>query len=72
MPIKEKTIEPLMTPAEVKEVLRIGLSTVYHLAERGELPGAIKYGGSLRINRDIFEKSLSGEEIKKAKTGSHV
>ena len=50
-------IETLLTPKEVAEKLRIGISTVYHLAQRGALPG-IKIGGTLRFSPEILTQYL--------------
>lgn len=43
------------TPAEVGEILGIGLTTVYELIHRGEIP-SIKVGRQYRIPIDPFHK----------------
>ena len=50
-------IETLLMPKEVAEKLQIGVSTVYHLAHRGQLPG-IKIGGTLRFSPKVLAKYL--------------
>ena len=48
-------MEPMMTGAEVAELLRVSLATVYRLAARGELP-AKKVGRVWRFQRDAVEE----------------
>jgi excisionase family DNA binding protein len=52
-----------LKPKDVSEMLNIGLSTVYEMAQRGELP-AIKVGGNVRIPEDELntwiERQLTG------------
>lgn len=50
-------LETLLTPDQVKEKLQIGISTVYHLAHKGILPG-IKIGGTLRFSPRVLAKYL--------------
>jgi excisionase family DNA binding protein len=46
------TIEPeLLHLEEAARVLRIGRSRAYEMAARGELPGLIRIGRSLRVSR---------------------
>ena len=50
MPTVEAPPE-LLKIAEVAQLLRISASNAYRMAERGELPGAVKVGGLWRIGR---------------------
>lgn len=50
-------LETLLTPEQVKQKLQIGISTVYHLAHKGILPG-IKIGGTLRFSPKVLKKYL--------------
>ena len=43
------------TPAEVEEILHVGLTTVYELLHRAEIP-SIKVGRQYRIPIDKFHK----------------
>ncbi len=42
----------LLTPAEAAEVLRTSKGAIYAMAERAQLPGAIRIGRRLLIRRD--------------------
>lgn len=53
-----ESLETLLKPEEVAEKLRIGVSTVYHLAHRGVLPG-IKIGGTLRFSPQHLAKYIN-------------
>ena len=44
-----------LTLTEVRQRLRIGERTAYELARTGQLGGAVKVGGSWRIERRAFE-----------------
>ena len=46
-----------MTGAEVAELLRVSLDTVYRLAARGELPGW-KFGRVWRFSKRAIEERL--------------
>lgn len=54
-------LEELMKPGEVAKKLRIGLSTVYHLAHRGEIP-ALKVGRTLRFSAAAIAKYLHEQQ----------
>jgi excisionase family DNA binding protein len=53
---KEKlSVEEIMTPSEVADMLKIHLKTVYKLAEKGVIPGN-RIGRSWRFSRsDVME-----------------
>jgi excisionase family DNA binding protein len=53
---KEKlSVEEIMTPSEVADLLKIHLKTVYKLAEKGVIPGN-RIGRSWRFSRsDVME-----------------
>jgi excisionase family DNA binding protein len=57
-------LETLMLPAEVSEKLRLGESTVYHLAHKGILPG-MKIGGTLRFSPSTVAKYLKDLETQR-------
>lgn len=57
-----QNLETYLLPQEVADKLQIGLSTVYHLAHRGELPG-IKVGGTLRFSPSTLVKYLRNLEV---------
>jgi excisionase family DNA binding protein len=54
----EATMEPLMTPDEVAEVLRIDVAMVLRLAERGELPSFL-FEDQRRFRRSELEALLA-------------
>lgn len=56
-------LEALLLPKEVAEKLRIGESTVYHLAAKGKLPG-VKLGGALRFRPSTLANYIADLERK--------
>jgi len=50
----------LLTPEEAAELLKLHIDTVYHLLQKGKLPGA-KVGGSWRIRRADIDKFFEKE-----------
>jgi excisionase family DNA binding protein len=42
------------------EALSISVPTAYRLAQRGELPGALKVGGQWRISGERFRAAVHG------------
>ena len=47
--------------AWVAERWGVGVSTVYRLAARGEVPGAFKVGALWRVSKVRFERELHGD-----------
>lgn len=43
--------EPVLLVPEAAQLLRVSVSHIYRMCERGELPGACKVGGLWRIDR---------------------
>ncbi len=58
--IEEKTLSRLLNAQEVAAALNMGLSTVYMLVERGELP-SIRIGRSVRIRPEDLEKFIESK-----------
>ena len=58
--IEEKTLPRLLNAQEVAAALNMGLSTVYMLVERGELP-SIRIGRSVRIRPEDLEKFIESK-----------
>ena len=58
--IEEKTLSRLLNAQEVAAALNMGLSTVYILVERGELP-SIRIGRSVRIRPEDLEKFIESK-----------
>lgn len=56
-----QNLETLLKPDQVADKLQIGISTVYHLAHRGILPG-IKIGGTLRFSPLALDRYLKNLE----------
>ena len=55
---------PLMTVAEVADVLRVSNMTVYRLIKAGELP-ALRIGKNYRIREHDLETYLATGEIRR-------
>jgi excisionase family DNA binding protein len=51
----------LLRPAEAAALLAVSRTRVYELAARGDLPGVIRLGGSVRIHRPTLEAWLREE-----------
>jgi excisionase family DNA binding protein len=58
--IEEKTLSKLLNAQDVAAALNMGLSTVYMLVERGELP-SIRIGRSVRIRPEDLEKFIESK-----------
>jgi len=58
--IEEKTLPRLLNAQDVAAALNMGLSTVYLLVERGELP-SIRIGRSVRIRLQDLEKFIESK-----------
>ena len=58
--IEEKTLPRLLNAQEVAAALNMGLSTVYLLVERGDLP-SIRIGRSVRIRPEDLEKFIESK-----------
>lgn len=65
--IEEKPLSRLLNAQEVAAALNMGLSTIYMLMERGELP-SIRIGRSVRIRPEDLEKFI---ELKAQRPDSH-
>jgi excisionase family DNA binding protein len=48
----------LLTPKEVAAFLRTTVGAIYARVERGQMPGVVKQGRSLRFHRDTIRRSL--------------
>ncbi len=53
-------IEQLLTPAEVAEILRVPLKTLYQWRHRGEGPLTLKIGRHLRYRPSDVEAFIDG------------
>ena len=63
--IEEKTLSRLLNAQEVAAALNMGLSTVYMLVERGELP-SIRIGRSVRIRPEDLENFIESKAQRRA------
>ena len=63
--IEEKTLPRLLIAQDVAAALNMGLSTVYMLMERGELP-SIRIGRSVRIRPEDLEKFIESKAQRQA------
>jgi excisionase family DNA binding protein len=48
----------LLTVTEVAAYLRTSRAAVYHLIERGQLPGVVRVGRRVLVKRDVLESAL--------------
>ena len=55
------SLPAVLTVDELAAYLRLNRKTVYAAIAAGELPGARRIGGTIRINRDTVLAWLSGE-----------
>jgi len=65
IPIAEKTPSRLLNAQDIAEALNIGLSTVYLLLERGELP-SIRIGRSVRVRPQDLDEFIESRVQRKA------
>lgn len=63
--VEEKTPSTLLNAQDIAVALSIGLSTVYLLLERGELP-SIRIGRSIRIRPEDLEEFIESKVQRKA------
>ena len=47
-----------MTIPEVAQILKLSRYALYRMLPKGQIPGAVKIGGSWRIRREKFFESL--------------
>jgi excisionase family DNA binding protein len=52
----------MMKPEEVARYLQLKIRTFYKLAKSGEIPGAIKIGGSWRIDKKQLDAAFRRKE----------
>lgn len=53
--------ETFLTIPEAARLLRVAERTVYTLARRGDLPGAVKVGNQWRIDRETLMEWVRGQ-----------
>jgi excisionase family DNA binding protein len=63
--IQEKTLSRLLNAQDVAAALNMGLSTVYLLVERGELP-SIRIGRSVRFRPEDLEEFIESKAQRQA------
>jgi excisionase family DNA binding protein len=52
----------LLTAQEVAAYLRTSRAAVYHLIERGQLPGVVRVGRRVLVRRDVLQTALDGDD----------
>ena len=60
---KESYMQEWISLREMQEMLGIGSTKAYELAASGSIPGVIKIGRVIRINRDQLDGWLSEQAI---------
>lgn len=53
----------VMTACELATMLRVNRKTIYEAAQRGEIPGALRVGRSLRFSRAAVLKWLGQDRL---------
>jgi len=53
---------PLLKIDEAAKWLQVSEMTLYRHVSQGKIKGALKVGGSWRINREVFERELINAE----------
>lgn len=48
------------TPAQAAPMVPMGINQFYEAVKRGEIPGVLRLGRSIRISRKVFEDWLDG------------
>ena len=56
-----RTLRAVLTVDEAAELLRVDRKTVYESIRRGELPGVVRLGRSIRIGRGALLEFLAGK-----------
>jgi excisionase family DNA binding protein len=59
--IDAATLPPILTVDELAAYLRINRKTLYAAIRAGEVPGARRIGGTIRLDRDTVLSWLAGE-----------
>jgi len=49
-----------MTISQTQQLLNVGRATVYRWIESGVLPGAIQFGDTWRISREMLKRYVEG------------
>jgi excisionase family DNA binding protein len=63
-PAQTTTLDDLpavLTVDQVARIYRIGRKQAYEAVGRGEVPGVIRIGRSIRVSRDALARQLAGE-----------
>jgi excisionase family DNA binding protein len=55
-------VNEVLTVPETAELLRVSHKVVYQMFRRGKLPGAVKVGGQIRVNRAVLLAWMSGQQ----------
>jgi excisionase family DNA binding protein len=56
-----EALPPMLTVAQVAELFGVTKGTVYMAAQRGSIPGIVKVGRSVRIQKAALAAWLKGE-----------
>ena len=60
----EVTLDPILTPGEVADLLRMRKSWVYNAARTGELPH-LRLGRAVRFRRSAIDAYLAGHRVRR-------
>ena len=58
-PTAERAVRPMLTIAEVADLLRTSPKAVYTLIERGRVPGVVRLGRKILVRRDQLGRALA-------------
>jgi excisionase family DNA binding protein len=59
--VYETRASATMTVAECVKVTGFSRSAIYGAIKRGELPGVVRIGRSIRLSREVIRRWLAGE-----------
>ena len=59
-----RALPALMRVEELAAVLRVNPKTLYALIRRGEIPGVVRVGRVIRMNRDVVVRWLSEGQVR--------
>lgn len=67
----EQPVRGAYTLAEVAGMMRCSTSHLRHLYQRGELPGAFRFGRSVRVSAQVLDRFLADPAAFEAEQCSH-
>lgn len=63
--------EEVITVPELAELLRLSINKTYDAVAKGEIPGAVKIGGSIRVSRTVVIAWLRQGRVSRSEGGNN-